>query len=217
MEIRNLNRWDLAPAEAAAVQKGLADMVVGGSLGDPSTVLGVDVSYRRRTGTFRSSAVLLSMPELGLVGRWANEGRTDFPYIPGLLSFREIPPLLPLLKEIPAPDLIIVDGHGVAHPRRLGLASHLGLVTGIPTIGCAKSRLCGQHLDPGDEPGSVAELTLEGDLVGYALRSRAGCRPLFVSPGHLLDCRAALDGVMACLKGYRLPEPVRMADRFSKE
>jgi deoxyribonuclease V len=217
LKLRSLHSWDLSPREAAAVQGKLATEVLGGVLPRVRTVLGCDVSYRRRTGRFTASAVLLSAPEMKVIETWTQEGTTPFPYVPGLLSFREIPPLLPLLDRIPEPDLILVDGHGIAHPRRFGLASHLGLITGLPTIGCAKSRLIGEHRQPSDEMGASESLSLAGQPVGFVLRSRSSCRPIFVSPGHLLDPEDALKGTLFCLKGYRLPEPTRLADKLSKQ
>jgi deoxyribonuclease V len=216
MKIINLHPWDVIPAEAVSIQNELAGKVRGGSLASLNTVLGLDVSYHRATAAFRASAALLSYPGLEVVQTWFHEGRSGFPYVPGLLSFREIPPLIPLLEQVPAPELIMVDGQGIAHPRGLGLACHVGLITGIPTIGCAKSRLCGEFEEPGSEPGSHSDLVLDGMPIGAVLRSKKGCKPLFISPGHLLDVDAALEGVKACLKGYRLPEPVRIADKLSK-
>jgi len=217
MKLNNLHRWDISPKEAVDLQIRLAGSVKGGILPELDTILGLDVSYRRSTGRFTASAVFLSFPDLEETASFTHEGRTPFPYVPGLLSFREIPALLPLLQKCPLPDLIMVDGHGIAHPRGLGLASHVGLLTGIPTIGCAKSRLTGEHRDPAAEPGAAQPLTVNGVLAGYVLRSRKGCRPLYISPGHLLSAGEALKGVQMCLRGYRLPEPTRLADRLSKE
>ncbi len=217
MNLNDLHRWDITPKEAVSLQIELAGSVRGGPLPEIRTVLGVDVSYRRSTGLFRASAVLLSFPELDRIRSSAREGRTPFPYVPGLLSFREIPALLPLLGELPPPDLIMVDGQGIAHPRGLGLASHIGLLTGIPTIGCAKSRLVGEHMELADKPGAMQHLMINRILAGYVLRSKERCKPLYVSPGHLLDPGEAVRGVQMCLRGYRLPEPTRLADKLSRE
>jgi deoxyribonuclease V len=138
--------------------------------------------------------------------------RVEFPYVPGLLSFREAPLILAALEKITAvPDLIMVDGQGIAHPRRMGLASHLGLFLGVPTIGCAKSRLCGECEEPGNEPGSYADLTDKGEVIGATLRTRAGVKPVYVSIGHMIDLPSAMHWVLACCRGYRLPEPTRLA------
>ena len=217
MRLKNTNSWNLSPVEAVAVQRELAGSVTGGTLPRIETVLGVDVSYRRADQTFTACAVLLRLPDLKLLDSYSSIGGISFPYIPGLLSFREIPPLLPVLKKFSRPDLIIVDGHGIAHPRGFGLACHLGLVTGVPTIGCAKSLLVGTCKKPGDEKGDISPVTYDGETVGYALRSRKGTKPLYISPGHLLDPKEAVKGVQMCLKGYRLPEPTRLADKLSKQ
>jgi deoxyribonuclease V len=156
------------------------------------------------------------MPGLTPVDSCCSVGEVTFPYIPGLLSFREIPPLLPVLKKAPRPDLIIVDGHGTAHPRGLGLACHLGLIAGVPTIGCAKSLLVGTCEKPGERRGDITPITYGGETVGYALRSRKGSKPVYVSPGHLLDPMEAVKGVQMCLKGYRLPEPTRLAHKLTQ-
>ncbi len=216
MKIKELNRWDLSPGEAIEVQKVLAGKVQGGELPEVRTVLGLDVSYRRKEKLFLAAAVLLTVPEMTPLRSTTARGTLSFPYVPGLLSFREIPPLLPLLEEMPRPDLIVVDGQGIAHPRGLGLASHIGFLTGVPTVGCAKSLLVGDCNQPGSEPGDHTPITLKGSTVGYALRSKRGCKPLYVSPGHLLDPEAAMKAVLMCLKGYRLPEPTRLADKLSK-
>jgi deoxyribonuclease V len=216
MELNKLNPWDLPPAKAVQVQRELAQKVKGGKLPPLRTVLGLDVSYSRADGTFKGAAVLLLAGTMQPMGSWSRVGTTCFPYVPGLLSFREIPPLLPILEEVPAPDIIIVDGHGILHPRRFGLASHIGLITGIPTIGCAKKLLAGQCPKPGRHSGDISPIILGGRVTGFALRSREKCNPIFISPGHLLDPGEALEGVTLCLKGYRLPEPTRLADRLSK-
>ena len=216
LRLEDLNAWDLTPAQAVRVQKVLAGKVRGGRLPRLRTVLGLDVSYRRTEGSFTGGGVLLSIPAMEPLDSWRTTGNATFPYVPGLLSFREIPPLLPILEAVPRPDLILVDGHGIAHPRGLGLASHVGLITRVPTIGCAKSLLVGHCDEPGPDAGEWASVHLNGRKVGYALRSRRGCKPLFISPGHLLDPEEALNGVLMCLKGYRLPEPIRLADILTR-
>ncbi len=217
MRLKNINSWDLSPVEAVATQRELAGMIEGGILPRVRTVLGVDVSYQRTDQTFTACAVLLELPDLVPRDSCCGIGNVSFPYVPGLLSFREIPPLLPILKKAPRPDLIIVDGHGTAHPRSFGLACHLGLITGIPTIGCAKSLLVGTCEKPGPERGSMTPMTFEENIVGYALRSRKGSKPLYISPGHLLDPEEAVKGIQMCLKGYRLPEPTRLAHKLSQQ
>jgi deoxyribonuclease V len=142
----------------------------------------------------------------------AYEAELAFPYIPGLLSFREAPLIIELFGRLShPPGLLIVDGQGVAHPRRIGLASHLGLWLDIPTIGCAKSRLCGEHAELGDNAGSAADLSHHGEVIGRVLRSRKGSKPLYISAGHKICLENAVWWVNACLRGYRLPEPTRLA------
>jgi len=144
--------------------------------------------------------------------------RVTFPYVPGLLSFRELPALLPALEKLRVePDLILVDGQGVAHPRGFGLASHLGVLTGVPTIGCAKSRLLGEAEEPGQRVGDWKPLVFEGRTVGAVLRTRSGVKPLYVSVGHGVDLPSAVKLVLACLRGVRLPEPQRRAHLLTEE
>jgi len=152
------------------------------------------------------------LPVLEVVEVKVVTDRIMFPYVPGLLSFREAPLILAACEGLVVkPDIIMVDGQGIAHPRRMGLASHLGLFLDVPTIGCAKSRLCGQHGEPEDEAGSYAELIDEGEVIGAVLRTRAGVKPVYVSIGHKIDLAEAIRWVLACCRGYRLPEPTRMA------
>jgi deoxyribonuclease V len=140
------------------------------------------------------------------------EGRPGFPYVPGLLTFREAPLVLDAFDRIATtPDLILVDGQGIAHPRRFGIASHLGLLFDIPTIGCAKSRLCGEHEGPPLQAPASSPLTDEGELIGAVLRTKTGCKPLYISIGHRIDLPTAVERVLACCRGYRLPEPTRLA------
>ena len=160
----------------------------------------------------KGAVVVLEYPELRVVETKVARGKLELPYIPGLLSFRESPLTLAACHELATtPDLILVDGQGIAHPRRLGLASHLGLFLNTPTIGCAKSILCGNHEVLGDEPGSYAEILDRGEIIGAALRTKLRVRPVYVSIGHKVDLNTAIYWVMNCCRGYRLPEPTRLA------
>jgi deoxyribonuclease V len=142
--------------------------------------------------------------------------KIEFPYVPGLLSFREIPLILAVCRQLSTtPDLFIADAQGIAHPRRLGLASHLGLVLGVPTIGCAKSILCGKHGDLGDDPGDCVSLVDGAEVVGSALRTKRRVKPVYVSIGHRIDLDEACRWVLACCRGYRLPEPTRLAHQLA--
>lgn len=159
-----------------------------------------------------AAVVVIQYPQFRLMEVKVVQGKLDFPYIPGLLSFRESPLTLAACEQLTiTPDLILVDGQGIAHPRRIGLASHLGLFLDTPTIGCAKSRLCGQHEAPGETPGSYTELMDRNETVGAALRTRTRVKPVYVSIGHKIDLKNAIHWVLATCRGYRLPEPARLA------
>lgn len=215
MKIVTLHSWRVTTAQAIAIQGELAAEVCRvGSITSPRLIGGVDISVNRRTGTGKGAAVVLSYPGLEIVETKVVTDRIEFPYVPGLLSFREAPLILAALEKISVtPDLIIVDGQGMAHPRRMGLASHLGLFLGIPTIGCAKSRLCGECEEPANSPGSYADLTDKGEVIGSALCTKAGVKLVYVSIGHMIDLPSAIRWVLACCRGYHLPEPTRLAHK----
>ncbi len=178
----------------------------------PRFIAGVDISVDRARGMGRGAVVVLSYPELEVAEVQTVEDNINFPYVPGLLSFREAPITLAACEKLEiTPDLVLVDGQGIAHPRRLGLASHLGLFLDKPTIGCAKSRLCGSHFEPANEAGSHAELLDNDEVIGAALRTKAGVNPIYVSIGHKVDLESAIYWAMQCCRGYRLPEPTRLA------
>ena len=223
-----LHEWDLSPAQAIALQKALAGAVLRADRFGPGgrrairRVAGVDAAFADGGRVIRAAAVMLEYPGLVLTEQVLIERPTTFPYVPGLLSFREVPALLEALGQLPAaPDLILCDGHGYAHPRRFGLACHLGLWLDTPTIGVAKSRLTGSHDEPGPAKGDVAWL-LAGkgerprERLGAVLRTRERVKPVFVSAGHRISLRTALALTLACATRYRLPEPTRLADKLSK-
>jgi deoxyribonuclease V len=213
VELKKLHGWRLGVSEAMDLQRQLAGQVSKGSgILTPRFIAGVDVSVVRAEGMATGAVVVLEYPEFNLVEMKVIRERIDFPYIPGLLSFRESPVILAACEELTiSPDLVLVDGQGVAHPRRFGLASHLGLFMDTPTIGCAKSRLCGRHEVPGTEPGDYAELVDREEIIGVALRTRQGTNPIYVSVGHKIDLQGAIYWVGECCRGYRLPEPTRLA------
>jgi deoxyribonuclease V len=183
-----------------------------GEVIEPGFIAGVDIAVGKANEIAQAAVVVLSYPELRLVAVELVQGKLEFPYIPGLLSFRESPLILAACRKLSlTPDLIIVDGQGVAHPRRLGLASHLGLFLDVPTIGCAKSRLCGSHDIPTEEAGSYTEVLDKGEVIGAALRTRTGVKPLYISTGHRINLENAIYWVLQCCRGYRLPEPTRLA------
>ncbi len=223
-----LHEWDLSPAQAIALQKASAGAVLRADRFGPGgrrairRVAGVDAAFADGGRVIRAAAVMLEYPGLVLTDQVLVERPTTFPYVPGLLSFREVPALLEALGQLPAaPDLILCDGHGYAHPRRFGLACHLGLWLDTPTIGVAKSRLTGSHDEPGPAKGDVAWL-LAGkgerprERLGAVLRTREQVKPVFVSAGHRISLRTALALTLACATRYRLPEPTRLADKLSK-
>ena len=200
--------------EAIRIQKRLRNRVIRRGTVRPRVVAGADVSYKGDV----ARAVFVVMRDLEPVEQVVVDESVPFPYIPGLLSFREIPPLLSAWKRLQTvPDVIIVDGQGIAHPRRFGIASHLGLVLGVPTIGCAKSRLCGEYDEPGPKRGSWSPLTHRGEQIGAALRTRDGCNVVYVSTGHRVSLESAISVVLACAPRYRLPEPQRLADQLTKQ
>lgn len=213
MKAQNLHGWKVSVAEAKEIQRTLAVRVVSrGELDAPRLIAGADISGEDMEGMVRAAVVVLRYPELALVEKSVVSMRPGFPYVPGLLSFREVPLLLAACEGLSVvPDLLIADAQGIAHPRRLGMASHLGLFLDVPTIGCAKSILCGKHNELGDDPGDREPLVDDGEVIGAALRTKKGVRPVYVSIGHKLDLDSAVRWVLACCRGYRLPEPTRLA------
>ena len=214
--------WEHTPKEAIAIQKELRKKVRIESLNTTIRYIGgADVSMNMFAVKGFAGFVVLSYPDLELVDHSVSEESINFPYIPGLLSFREIPMLLKAWDNLAnKPDLVIVDGAGIAHPRRLGIASHLGLLLEIPTIGCAKSLLTGVYDEPGDEPGDYSMLYDKynrSETIGAVLRSKRGVKPLFISPGHMITLRESVEIVKNCIKKHRLPEPTRFAHNTVNE
>jgi len=211
MGIRDLHPWNVSPAEAMAIQKRLAAQVVPeGAPQDVLVVAGADISVGGGRG--RGAVVLLSYPELQPLEQQVVEAELAFPYVPGLLAFREVPVLAEAFRRLSQrPDLLLVDGQGLAHPRRFGIACHLGLLLDVPTIGCAKSRLMGDHGPLADEVGSRVELRDGPEVLGLVLRTRAGVSPVYVSVGHRIGLNDATEWVLRLCRGYRLPEPARLA------
>jgi deoxyribonuclease V len=216
----DIHPWNLSPREAIALQKQLARQVkTEGNLTSIRRVAGVDVAINKLTGHGRAAVVVMSYPDLQIIETHTFEAPLTMPYIPGLLSFREIPCLLGALAQvINIPDVILVDGMGIAHPRRLGIASHLGLWVTVPTIGCGKSRLFGTYaehsLDP--EAGSYVPLLDKHEVIGRVVRNRHNTKPLFISIGNGISLEKAYEIMRACTTKYRLPEPIRSADILSK-
>ena len=213
--MKSSHSWDLSPQEASKVQSGLAAKVERQlRMGPVRHVAGIDVSVRDDVA--RAAVVILDFEGLDPVDYAIATRPVTFPYVPGLLAFREGPVVLDALERASTtPDLLIFDGQGLAHPRRLGIASHIGLLVDIPAIGCAKSRLCGQHDEPGEEPGEYAPLVDKGEIIGAVLRTRRGVKPVYVSIGHRVDLATSIEYVSACCRGYRLPETTRWAHRVA--
>ncbi len=209
--------WDGSAADARRVQQRLAAEVM---LRDdapeaPRWLGGFDVGFED-AGAITRAAVLLAADTLQPVATEVVRMPTSMPYVPGLLSFRELPALVAALERLPhTPDLVFVDGHGIAHPRRLGIAAHFGVVTGLPSIGVAKNVLCGRHDPLGALAGEHVPLLHRGEQIGWALRSKLRCNPLIISPGFGMTMDGALTWTRALLRGYRLPEPTRLADRLA--
>jgi deoxyribonuclease V len=213
------NKWDLSPAEARALQARLSGQAeIRDRLDAPRLVAGIDVGFEDFGRTTRAAVAVLRCDDLQLVESALARRPTRFPYVPGLLSFREIPAALGALAALACtPDLLLCDGQGFAHPRRFGLACHLGWLVDVPTIGVAKSRLLGDYAPPPAERGAWSPLWDHGELVGAAVRTRRGVKPLFVSPGHRVDVASAVRLTLACTDRYRLPEPSRTAHRLASD
>ena len=213
MKVEELHGFDLSPPEARRLQEELASRVVAGPALDLSGVqhvAGADVSTQGDRAY--ATVVVLEFPGLSPVEVRGFEAQLRFPYVPGLLSFREVPSVVGALEKIETEvDALVLDAQGLAHPRRIGLASHLGIFLDVPTIGCAKSRLVGSFEEPGMEKGSATDLVHRGEVVGKVVRTREGVSPVYVSVGNRIDLGSAVDLVLACCTKYRLPESTRQA------
>jgi deoxyribonuclease V len=213
MQIPHLHDWNVTPQEAIALQNKLVSQVIYDrslDINKVKLVAGVDVSVKENTS--QAAIVVLSYPDLNVVEAVQSQAATPFPYIPGLLAFREGPVLENAFKQLQLePDVFIFDGMGRAHPRRMGIATHMGLWLQRPTIGCGKTFLLGTFTEPDNERGAYSELKHKGEIIGVVLRTRANVKPVFISPGHLIDLQSSIALVMNCTTKYRLPDPIRMA------
>lgn len=209
------HKWDVSVEKAMAIQRRLASQVILTWDKRPvRMVAGIDVGFPG--GKEQAAVVVLNFPELQFVDSARAEMEISFPYIPGLLAFREGPVVLAVLEHLSTePDLLLFDGQGLAHPRRMGIATHMGVLLDVPSIGCAKSRLVGTHQEPGPSRGAYAQLYDEGEVIGAVLRTRDGVNPVYVSIGHRIDLEKAIDFVLRCCTKYRLPEPIRWAHRLA--
>ncbi len=210
--------WHLSPGEAIALQRELAERVeTGDRLPDAlHAVAGVDVGFEDAGQITRAAVAVLRFPDLAPLDHALGRRPTAFPYVPGLLSFRELPAVLEALRLLPAlPDLILCDGQGRAHPRRFGIACHLGVLLDRPTVGVGKTRLIGSHAEPGPNKGDWTPLLDKGERIGAVLRTRPGVKPLYVSSGHRVSLETAIAMVLACTPRWRLPETTRAAHRLA--
>jgi deoxyribonuclease V len=212
-QYEQLHEWSLTPREAVELQKRLrASVRVTPLKKRIKTVAGADISFNKFDPTIYAGVVVLRLPTLEVVEEVGIVSETKFPYVPGLLSFRESPSVLEAWAKLKTePDAVMFDGQGIAHPRRVGIASHVGLLINRPTLGCAKSVLVGKFEPPGDERGAWSPMTDKGETIGAAVRTKTRVQPIYVSPGHLIDLEGAIDLTLACDGGYRQPEPTRRA------
>lgn len=219
MRLNHLHDWTLTPSQAVALQQHLASQIVADQpivVDSLRLVAGVDVSVKR--GVSQAAVVVMRYPDMQPVETVRSQCPTPFPYVPGLLSFREGPALEQAFEKLQhEPDVFIFDGMGIAHPRRIGIASHMGLWLNRPTIGCGKTYLLGDFDEPGQERGAQSLLRDKGDVIGVVLRTRDGLKPVYISPGHLADLTSAVEVVLRCTTKYRLPEPIRLAHNAAGE
>jgi deoxyribonuclease V len=234
-KIQQLHDWQVTPAEAVALQKKLRENLILQPL--PETirhVAGADISFNKFSDVIYAAIVVLRLPDLQVVTSSGVITKTTFPYVPGLLSFRETPPLLEAWQNLTLqPDVLMLDGQGIAHPRRFGIACHIGLLLNMPTVGCAKSVLVGKYEEPAEEAGNTSPLIHKGEIIGSVVRTKNRVNPVYISPGHLADLPSAVRLTLQCVKGYavqtasgrkpygqakptkgsryRIPEPTRLA------
>ena len=212
------HRWDLAPDEAVALQKRLSTRISNKSLkraDEISLVGGVDAAYCE--DRVQAAVVLFNLTTRKTIESVRVSKQVAFPYVPGLLSFRETPAILDALEKLQRlPDVLMVDGQGIAHPRRFGIACHVGLLTSLPAIGCAKTRLVGNYTEPNNEKGSMSLMSDGKDTIGAVLRTRTGVKPVYVSTGHLISLENSVTVVLNACQRYRLPEPLRLANHLSR-
>ncbi|MGB9594772.1 MAG: deoxyribonuclease V [Candidatus Poribacteria bacterium] len=213
MKYHNLHLWNLAYDEAINIQKKLSsDVILQPYNSELKFIAGADVSYSKNSDLFFAGVIVLQFPNMIIVEESIAVDKVDFPYIPGLLSFRESPILIKAFEKLNTiPDVVMIDGQGIAHPRGLGIASHLGLLLDTPTIGCAKNILIGHYDKLGISAGDHSPIIFNGKVIGAVLRTKKNISPIFVSPGHKMDIPSAIDIVMKTCRGYRLPEPTRQA------
>lgn len=216
---QNLHPWDVNPIKAKSIQEELKDKIIlQNTLIKVDIIAGVDVWYDKSSNRLYASVVNLKFNSLKIIEVQNTSSQVTFPYIPGLLSFREGPCILNTFSKLEiTPDVIIFDGQGIAHPKRLGIATHLGLWLNKPTIGCAKSRLIGEYKEPEVEKGSFSYLKVGNEVLGAVVRTRSGVKPVFVSAGFKIDLGTSIKIILSCCPKYRLPEPIRQAHALARQ
>jgi deoxyribonuclease V len=216
MKSERLHAWEVSPSEAIALQKALRDRVERRPLpADARVVAGADISYNKFSDAIWAGFVVLRLPDFEVLETAGVRTRMTFPYVPGLLSFRETPALVEAWERVTVrPDVVALDGQGIAHPRRFGIACHVGLLFGVPTVGLGKSRLVGAYDEPGERAGSTSPLVDRGEEIGAVVRTKDRTNPIFVSPGHLADTPTSVDLALRCVTRYRIPEPTRLAHLY---
>lgn len=213
-----LHAWDVTPAQAVALQNEWRSLLKIQPPGTINTVAGCDISFNKYSETIYAGIVVLELPSLKTIERTGVVTTAKFPYIPGLLSFREVPALLEAWQQLETePDAVMLDGQGIAHPRRMGIGAHFGLLIERPTLGCAKSVLVGKFDDPAPERGNWSPMIHRGETIGAALRTKNRTNPVYISPGHLMDLPSSIELALKCDGGYRIPEPTRCAHLFVNE
>lgn len=217
MQIRNLHSWDVTPKEARRIQKDLAKKIILENNFDKiSLIAGCDVAFSKERSF--AGIVILKYPDLEVVEEVTNSSPINFPYIPGLLTFREAPALLSAIEKLKKiPDIFFFDGQGIAHPGRMGLATHLGIILNKPTIGCAKSLLCGKYQQPAEIKGNYSFIKDKGEIVGCALRTKNRVKPIFISSGNRIDLKTAINLTLSVTLNYRIPEPTRFAHQLAEK
>lgn len=209
----------LSPSEAIAIQNNLRQQILLKPLSKPvTTIAGSDISFNKFSTTVYAGIVVMKFPSLQVIETFSVIDEINFPYVPGLLAFREVPALVKAWEGLKTkPDVLVLDGHGISHPRRMGIATHFGVLMQTPTLGCAKSLLTGKYSEPANEPGSTTDLIHQNEVVAKVLRTKRNVKPVFVSPGNLITQDECLQLMLQCVRGYRIPEPTRLAHHFVNE
>lgn len=209
----------LSPADALKLQAEMrARTDLSPMPAEPRIIAGADISFNKYSETVYAGMVLMTFPGLQIIHRESVVTRATFPYVPGLLAFREAPALLEVWNKLPVkPDLVILDGMGIAHPRRMGIAVHFGILTDVPAMGCGKSLLTGKHEPLGEEAGSAVPLIHQGEIIGTVMRTKRKTNPVYISPGHRITMEQSVGIIKQCVAGYRIPEPTRQAHLWVNE